>query len=54
MRFLVAASRPAGSLLQEARVVDVSDENMSGHFLLLEMTLQAKRLVPFVEQTLVD
>jgi hypothetical protein len=37
MRFLVAASRPAGSLLQEAGVIDISDENMPGRFLLLEM-----------------
>ncbi len=50
----MAASRPAGPLLQKVRVIDVSNENMSGHFLLLEMTLQAKRLVPFVEQALVD
>ena len=34
-------------------MIDVSDENMSGHFLLLEMTFQAKRCVAFVEQSLV-
>src|SRR6266498_3813750 len=54
VRFLVAASRPAGSLLEEVGVIDISDENMSGHLLLLEMTLQAKGLVAFVEQSLVD
>jgi hypothetical protein len=41
-------------LLEEARVIDVSDENVSRRLLLLEVTLQAKRLVSFVEQSLVD
>jgi hypothetical protein len=49
----MAASRPTGSLLQEIRVIDVSDENMPGLFLLLEMTFQTKRRVPLVEQSLV-
>ena len=35
-------------------MVDISDENMSGCFLFLEMALQAKRCVAFVEQSLVD
>ena len=44
MRFLMAASRPAGSLRQEVGVVDVSDKNMARLFLFLEMAFQAKRL----------
>jgi hypothetical protein len=35
-------------LLQEIRVIDISDENMPGLFLLLEMAFQAKGGVPFV------
>jgi hypothetical protein len=35
-------------------VIDVSNENVAGHFLLLEMAFQAKRCVAFVEQSLVD
>jgi len=50
----MAAGRPAGSSLQEVGVIHISDENVSGHFLLLEMTLQAKRCIAFVEQSLVD
>jgi hypothetical protein len=42
----VAASRPAGSL-QEIRVIDISDKNMPGLF-LLEMAFQTQRLVAFV------
>ena len=34
-------------------MVDISDVNMSGYFLLLEMTFQTKRRVAFVEQSLV-
>jgi hypothetical protein len=41
-------------LLQEIRVIYISDENMPGLFLLLEMTFQAKRCVAFVEEPLVD
>jgi hypothetical protein len=41
-------------LLQETRVIDVSNENVAGYFLLLEMAFQAKRRVAFVEETLVD
>ena len=54
MRFFVAASRPTRSLLQEIRVIDVSDENVPGYLLLLEMAFQAKRRVAFVQQSLVD
>ena len=39
---------------QEVGVVDISNENMARHFLLLEMAFQAKRCVAFVEQSLVD
>ena len=50
----MAASRPASSLLQEAGVVYISNENMPRCPLLLEMTFQAKCGVAFVEQSLVD
>ena len=50
----MAASRPTRSLLQKIRVIDVSDENGAGYFLLLEMTFQTKRRIAFVEQALVD
>jgi hypothetical protein len=50
----MAASRPAGSLRQEIGVIYVSNENMPGLFLLLEMAFQAKRGVAFVEQSLID
>jgi hypothetical protein len=49
----MAASRPARPLLQEAGVVDVSNENMTGLFLLLEMAFKTERRVAFVEQSLV-
>ena len=49
----MAASRPTRPLLQEARVIDVSDENVPGYFLLLEMALQTKRRVAFIQQSLV-
>jgi hypothetical protein len=35
-------------------VIDISDENVSGFFLFLEMAFQAKRCVAFVQQSLVD
>lgn len=35
-------------------MIDISNEDMPGHFLFLEMALQAKRCVAFVEQSLVD
>jgi hypothetical protein len=50
----MAASRPTRPLLQEIRVIDVSDENMPGYFLLLEMTLYAEGRVAFVQQALID
>jgi len=54
VRFFVAASRPTRSLLQEVRVIDVSNENMSGYFLLLKMALYAEGRVTFVQQSLID
>ena len=50
----MTASRPTRALLQEIRVIDVSDENVPGYFLLLEMALQTKRRVALVQQSLVD
>ena len=35
-------------------MIDVSDENGAGYFLLLEMALQTKRRVAFIQQSLVD
>jgi hypothetical protein len=49
----MAARRPARSLLQEGRVIDVSNENVSGCFLLLEMAFQAESSVALVQQALV-
>ena len=49
----MAASRPTRSLLQEIRVIDVSDENVPGYFLLLEMAFQTERRIAFVQQALV-
>src|SRR5438876_10725045 len=40
VRFFMAARRPTRSLLQEVRVIDVSNENVPWYFLLLEMTFQ--------------
>ena len=50
----MAAGGPTRALLQKIRVVDVSDENMPGRFLLLEMTFYAERRVTFIQQTLVN
>jgi len=50
----MAASRPARSLLQKIRMIDVSDENVPGDFLLLEVTFQTKRRVAFIQETLVN
>ena len=50
----MAAGGPARSLLQEARVIDVSDENVSGCSLFLEMAFYTERRVAFVQQTLID
>ena len=44
----MATSRPTGSLLQEGCVIDVSDENLAGYLLLLEMAFQAERGVALV------
>ena len=50
----MAAGRPTRSLLQEVRMIDVSDENVSGYFLLLKMALYAEGRVTFVQQSLID
>ena len=50
----MAARRPTGPLLQEIRVVDVPNENVSGYFLLLEMALDTKRRVTLGQQSLID
>ena len=50
----MAARRPTRSLLQEARVIDVSNKNVSGCFLLLEMAFDTKRRVAFIQQALVN
>src|SRR6266404_2974275 len=52
--FFMAASRPTRPLLQKIRVIDISNENVSGYFLLLEMALQTQRRVTFGQQSLVD
>jgi hypothetical protein len=44
----MAASRPTRSLLQKIRVIDVSNENVAGYFLLLKMAFQAERGVAVV------
>ena len=50
----MAARRPTRSLLQEAGVIDVSNENVPGDFLLLEMAFYTERRVAFIQQPLVD
>jgi hypothetical protein len=50
----MTASRPTGSLRQEAGVIDISDKDVPRHLLLLEMAFQAKRLVSFVQHSLVN
>ena len=50
----MAAGGPTRALLQEIRVIDVSNENVSLYFLLLEMALYAERRVAFVQQALID
>ena len=54
MRFFMAASRPTRSLLQEVRVIDVSNENVSRGFLLLEMAFYTQRRIAFIQQALVN
>jgi len=50
----MAARGPTRALLQKARVIDVSDENVSGGFLLLEMAFYTERRVAFIQHSLVD
>ena len=50
----MAAGGPTRALLQKIRVIDVSNENVPGYFLLLEMAFYTKRRVAFVQQALVD
>jgi hypothetical protein len=50
----MAARRPTRSLLQEVRVIDVSNENVPGYFLLLEMAFQTKRRIALIQQALID
>ena len=50
----MAAGGPTRPLLQEIRVIDVSNENVPWYFLLLEMAFQTKRRVAFIQQALVD
>jgi hypothetical protein len=50
----MAPGRPTRSLLQKARVIDVSNENVSRYFLLLEMAFDTKRSVALIQQALVD
>src|SRR5262245_27572546 len=54
MRFFMAAGGPTRALLQKIRVIDISDEDVPGYFLLLKMALQAERRVTFIQQSLVD
>jgi hypothetical protein len=41
-------------LLQKIRVIDISNENVPGYLLLLEMAFQTKRGVAFRQQSLVN
>ena len=50
----MTAGRPAGALRKEIGVIDVADENVAGNFLLLEVTLQAKSVVAFIQHPLID
>ena len=50
----MTTSGPTRALLQKIRVVDVSDENVSLYFLLLEMAFYAERCVTVIQQSLVD
>jgi hypothetical protein len=50
----MAARGPTRALLQKIRVIDVSNENVPGYFLLLEMTFDAKGRVTLVQQSLID
>jgi hypothetical protein len=50
----MAASGPTRALLQKIRMIDVSNENVPGHFLLLEMAFYAERRVAFIQQSLIE
>ena len=50
----MAARRPTRPLLQKVRVIDFSNENVPGYFLLLEMAFYTKRSVALIQQSLVD
>jgi len=50
----MAARGPTRALLQKTRVIDVSNENVSLCFLLLEMAFYAERRVAFIQQALVN
>ena len=50
----MTAGRPTRSLLEEIRVIDVSNENVPRYFLLLEMAFYAERRVAFIQQALVN
>jgi len=50
----MAPSGPTRPLLQKIRVIDVSDENVPGYFLLLEMAFYTERRVAFIQQALID
>jgi hypothetical protein len=52
--FFVTTGGPTRPLLQKIRVIDISDENVPGYFLLLKMALQTQRRVTFGQQSLVD
>ena len=49
----MAPGGPTRALLQKIRMIDVSNENVSGYFLLLEMALQAKRRITLGKQSLI-
>jgi hypothetical protein len=50
----MAAGRPTRALLEETRMIDVSNKNVPGYFLLLEMAFYTKRSVALIQQSLVD
>jgi len=54
MDCFVATGRPACPLLQEARVIDIRDNNLTAAALLLEMAFQTKRLVAFRQHPLIN
>ena len=50
----MTASRPTGALLEEARMVDVANQDYARRSLLLQMTLQTKGSVAFIQEPLVN